>query len=111
VKAALVLVPGLLCDQRLWQHQVENLGDLAEPVVADVTGSDTIDGLAHAVLGAAPDRFVLAGLSLGGYVALGIVRAAPERVMRLALQLCAGSLSETRKESSKQKSRGYWWSG
>ncbi len=85
MKTALVLVPGLLCDQRLWQHQVENLGDLAEPVVADVTGSDTIDGLAHAVLRAAPDRFVLAGLSLGGYVALGIIRAAPERVMRLAL--------------------------
>jgi pimeloyl-ACP methyl ester carboxylesterase len=85
VKTALVLVPGLLCDRRLWQHQVENLGDLAEPVVADVTGSDTIDGLAHAVLRAAPDRFFLAGLSLGGYVALGILRAAPERVMRLAL--------------------------
>ncbi len=46
VKTALVLVPGLLCDQRLWQHQVENLGDLAEPVVVDVTGSNTIDGLA-----------------------------------------------------------------
>jgi pimeloyl-ACP methyl ester carboxylesterase len=85
VKTALVLVPGLLCDRRLWQHQVENLGDLAEPVVADVTGSDTIDGLAHAVLRAAPDRFFLAGLSLGGYVSLGILRAAPERVMRLAL--------------------------
>jgi pimeloyl-ACP methyl ester carboxylesterase len=85
VKTALVLVPGLLCDRRLWQHQVENLGDLAEPVVADVTGSDTIDGLAHAILRAAPDRFFLAGLSLGGYVALGILRAASERVMRLAL--------------------------
>ena len=85
MKTALVLVPGLLCDQRLWQHQVENLGDLAEPTVANVTGSDTIDDLAHAVLRAAPDRFFLAGLSLGGYVALGIVRAAPERVMRLAL--------------------------
>jgi pimeloyl-ACP methyl ester carboxylesterase len=64
---------------------VENLFDLAEPIVADVTGSDTIDGLAHAVLRAAPERFFLAGLSLGGYVALGIIRAAPERVMRLAL--------------------------
>ncbi len=85
MKTALVLVPGLLCDQRLWQHQVENLGDLAEPTVANVTGSDTIDGLAHALLRAAPDRFFLAGLSLGGYVALGIIRAAPERVMCLAL--------------------------
>jgi pimeloyl-ACP methyl ester carboxylesterase len=85
VKTALVFVPGLLCDRRLWQHQAENLGDLAEPVVADVTGSDTIDGLAHAILRAAPDRFFLAGLSLGGYVALGILRAASERVMRLAL--------------------------
>lgn len=85
MKTALVLVPGLLCDQRLWQHQVENLSDLAEPVAADVTESYTIDGLAQAVLRAAPDRFFLAGLSLGGYVALRVVRAAPERVMRLAL--------------------------
>lgn len=81
----LVLVPGLLCDERLFWHQVDHIGDLAEPVVADVTRGSSAPEMASAVLDAAPERFSLAGLSMGGYVALEIMRAAPERVERLAL--------------------------
>jgi pimeloyl-ACP methyl ester carboxylesterase len=80
-----VLVPGLLCDERLWRHQVLNLQDLAEPVVTDVMKGSSVSEIADAVLEAAPERFSLAGLSMGGYVALEIMRAAPERVERLAL--------------------------
>lgn len=81
----LVLVPGLLCDERLFWHQAGHLRDLAEPVVADVTEGSSVSEMAGAVLDAAPERFSLAGLSMGGYVALEIMRAAPERVERLAL--------------------------
>ena len=80
-----MLVPGLLCDARLWRHQVDHLADLAEPVVADVTRGSSVAEMAGAVLDAAPERFSLAGLSMGGYVALEIMRVAPERVDRLAL--------------------------
>ena len=80
-----MLVPGLLCDERLWRHQVDHLADLAEPVVADVTRGSSVAEMAGAVLDAAPERFSLAGLSMGGYVALQIMRVAPERVDRLAL--------------------------
>ena len=70
----LVLVPGLLCDGRLWSHQVERLSDVADPVVADVPTSDSVGGMARDVLRWAPETFALAGLSMGGYVALEVMR-------------------------------------
>lgn len=81
----LVLLPGMPLDAALWEHQTHHLADVAEPVVGDLTGHDRMEALARAVLDAAPPRFLLAGLSLGGYVALEILRQAPERVMKLAL--------------------------
>ena len=83
---ALVLIPGLLCDERLWRHQSQGLANLANPIyVPDVTAHDSVEGMARKVLEAAPDRFALAGLSMGGYVALEVMRQAPHRVEALAL--------------------------
>lgn len=84
-RAPLILLPGLLCDAQLWRHQTESLADIAEISVADLTHDDTMDGMARRVLAAAPARFALAGLSMGGYVALAVTRRAPERVTHLAL--------------------------
>ena len=81
----LLLLPGLLCDRALWQYQVSALDEFARPAVADLTRSDSIAGLARDVLAEAPERFALAGLSMGGYVAFEIMRQAPGRVARLAL--------------------------
>jgi len=84
-RTPLVLLPGLLCDQALWQHQIEGLADLADPSVADLTQDASLSAMAARVLAAAPPRIALAGLSMGGYVAQEIMRRAPERVERLAL--------------------------
>ena len=84
-KINLVLLPGLLNDARLYQFQVEDLSDMAQSTVGDLTGADTIAALATYVLAHAPQQFALAGLSMGGYVALEIMRQAPERVVALAL--------------------------
>ncbi|MGY2049977.1 alpha/beta fold hydrolase [Methylobacterium sp. JK268] len=81
----LVLLPGLLNDADLFRDQVEALGDVAAPVVGDITRGETIEALAEDVLAAAPPAFALAGFSLGGYVAQEILRRAPDRVTRLAL--------------------------
>jgi pimeloyl-ACP methyl ester carboxylesterase len=81
----LVLIPGLLCDQALWRHQVQYLGDSLTVTVADVTRDETIPDMAERLLAEAPSTFALAGLSLGGYVAQEVMRRAPERVERLAL--------------------------
>ncbi|WP_193370520.1 alpha/beta fold hydrolase [Pelagibius marinus] len=84
-KVPLVLLPGLLCDAALWQPQVDALSDIADCRVADLTTQDSIEAMAESVLAGAPGRFALAGLSMGGYVALEIMARAPERVIRLAL--------------------------
>ncbi len=84
-KIPLILLPGLLCDRALWEPQIQAFGDLAEIAVGDLTQADSMAGMAAGVLAAAPERFALAGLSMGGYVAFEIMRRAPERVLRLAL--------------------------
>jgi pimeloyl-ACP methyl ester carboxylesterase len=84
-KQPLMLLPGLLCDDALWQYQLSALAEFAVPRVADLTGANSIAGLAQQLLDSAPPRFSLAGLSMGGYVALEIMRQAPDRVLRLAL--------------------------
>ncbi len=84
-KVPLALLPGLLCDATLWQQQVDALSDIADCRVADLTTQGSIEAMAESVLAAMPARFALAGLSMGGYVALEIMARAPERVTRLAL--------------------------
>jgi pimeloyl-ACP methyl ester carboxylesterase len=82
----LVLVPGLLCDAMLWTPQVAGLADVADAWVAAPTQHASVEAMARAVLDDCPfERFALAGLSMGGYVAMAIWRQAPERVARLAL--------------------------
>ena len=81
----LALLPGLLLDAGLWQAQSEALSDIADIRVADFTAQDNVGDMARSVLTAMPERFALAGLSMGGYVAFEIMRQAPHRVALLAL--------------------------
>lgn len=83
--ATLILLPGLLNDADLWAHQAATLGDVVRVMVPDLTRDDDLKAMAGRVLAAAPRRFALAGLSMGGYVAQEIMRQAPDRVERLAL--------------------------
>lgn len=82
----LVLVPGLLCDAGLWAAQTAAFRDDRPCWVPDIARDDTMAAIARRVLAEAPfERFALAGLSMGGMVALAIRREAPARVERLAL--------------------------
>jgi pimeloyl-ACP methyl ester carboxylesterase len=81
----LLFVPGLLCTPKLFASQMAHVGGQAEVSVGDVTGHSSLPDMAAAILRAAPARFALAGLSMGGYVAFEILRQAPERVSKLAL--------------------------
>jgi len=102
-KPGLVLVPGLLCDALLWQAQIEALDGRIECWVADHTRSETMAGVAADVLREVPfERFALAGLSMGGYVALEIMRQAPGRVSRLAL-LDTGARADTPEQLAKRE--------
>jgi pimeloyl-ACP methyl ester carboxylesterase len=81
----LLLLPGMMCDQRLFHPQTAVFGAQREVLHGDITGAADMASLAEQVLEAAPDRFALAGLSMGGIVAMEVVRQAPGRVTRLAL--------------------------
>jgi pimeloyl-ACP methyl ester carboxylesterase len=85
-KHNLILLPGLLNDFRLFTHQIVGLGDVATISVADLSKANSMAELASATLEqAAEGQLILAGLSMGGYVALEIMRQAPERISALAL--------------------------
>lgn len=80
-----LLLPGLLCDEAVWAGQRAALPE-CRCVVPDYGSLDSIGAMADRVLADAPaERFALAGHSMGGRVALEIVRRAPQRVERLAL--------------------------
>jgi pimeloyl-ACP methyl ester carboxylesterase len=84
-RTPLVFLPGLLCDAALFRPQIAGLAAVADATVADLGRDDSIAAMAERALDAAPPRFALAGLSMGGHVAHEIMRQAPERVLRLAL--------------------------
>ena len=81
----IVLIPGLLCTSELYGPQIPALWRFGPVMVADHTRDDSMAGIARRILADAPPRFVLMGLSMGGYAALEVMRQAPERVARLGL--------------------------
>lgn len=85
IPEALVLIPGLNCTPALYAPQWPALASGRQILVADNTTDDTIAAMVERLLATAPARFALCGLSMGGYVALDVIRRAPERVTRLAL--------------------------
>ena len=80
----LVLIPGMMCDARMWGGLSGHLHPRQVGHILPTEG-DTVQTLAAQVLQDAPPTFALAGLSMGGIVAMEVVRQAPTRVTHLAL--------------------------
>ncbi len=98
----IVFLPGLLCDGALWRPVIDRIADLAAPMVADLTLDNSVKAMAARTLAAAPPRFSLVGLSMGGYVAFEILRQAPERVERLAL-MATSALADSPETSANRR--------
>lgn len=81
----IVLIPGMLCTTEIFSSQIAALWPYGSVTVASTLEGDTIAEIAAAILAAAPPRFALAGISMGGFIELEIMRQAPERVLKLAL--------------------------
>ena len=90
----LVLVPGMMCDARLYAPQIEALSRETNVMVACTTRGERIEEIASDILMGCPQKFALAGLSMGGIVAMEILRRAPERVTRICL-MDTNPLAET----------------
>ena len=97
-----VFVPGLFCTPRLYADQLPALWQIGPVSVADHRRDDSIAGIAQRLLDWAPPRFGLVGISMGGYVALEVMRRAPERVDRLAL-LCTSARPDTPEQTQKRR--------
>ncbi|MHA3104793.1 alpha/beta fold hydrolase [Acinetobacter sp. ANC 3791] len=80
-----VFIPGLLNDEKLWQHQTNALSQHMNVMIADLSQDDNLPAMAKRILNQAPEKFALVGLSMGGYVAFEVLRQAPKRVIKLAL--------------------------
>ena len=85
-KTDVLFLPGMLCDANQFGRQATDLAELTKVEIADLSRSDSIAAMAADALGQVrSERFAIVGLSLGGYVALEIMRQAPQRVSALAL--------------------------
>lgn len=100
MKTTLVLIPGLGSDAAVWTSTIAALGEDLATMVGDTLKDDTLPAMARRILAAAPDRFVLAGVSMGGMISMEIMRIAPERVLALALVD-----TNARPDSEEQKAR------
>lgn len=85
MKQSVALLSGLLCDETFWTDIPQRLAGVAETRIVSFRGFSSIPAMAQHVLKIAPERFAVAGHSMGGRVALEIVRAAPGRITGLAL--------------------------
>lgn len=90
----LLLLPGMMCDARLFGPQTDVLSGHRPIMTVPLNAHDTVEAAAADILSNAPPTFALAGVSMGGIVAMEVIRQAPERVERLAL-LDTNPLSET----------------
>jgi pimeloyl-ACP methyl ester carboxylesterase len=81
----LILVPGLLCDEAVWEHQTRELRSIADITIANHGSFDSFTAMASAIIDFAPPRFALAGHSMGGRVVLEVFRRCPQRITGIAL--------------------------
>jgi pimeloyl-ACP methyl ester carboxylesterase len=98
----IVLVPGLNCSARLYAEQIPALWQFGPVLLADHRRDDSIKGIARRILAAAPPRFALVGLSMGGYIGFEIMRQAPGHVARLAL-LDTGAGAKTPERTAQRR--------
>jgi pimeloyl-ACP methyl ester carboxylesterase len=98
----IALIPGLTCSARLYADQIPALWQFGPVTVADHTRDDSMAAIARRIVAAAPPRFALAGLSMGGYIAFEVMRQAPQRVAKLAL-LDTGARAETPEQTERRK--------
>lgn len=100
----LILLPGVLCDARVWATQLTVLSYERPVMIAPTWNGDRIEEIASSVLTSAPSKFALCGHGMGGVVALEVFRRAPERVVRLAL-LGTNALADTPQEAADREPR------
>ena len=81
----LVFIPGMMCDSRLFQPQINEFSKQYMVCTTPASSSDTIENISSEILRYLPTKFTLVGLSMGGILAMEIIKKVPERVMKIVL--------------------------
>ncbi len=97
-----VFLPGMMCDARVFAPQIADLSRDHTVVCAPLSSEDRIETMARRVLEGLPEKFALAGLSMGAILAMEVIRTAPRRVTRLAL-LDTNPAAETPEVAAKRE--------
>jgi len=97
-----LFLPGMMCDARLFAAQTDAISRERAVMVAPVNIGERIEEIASNVLSAAPSKFALVGLSMGGIVAMEVLRRAPDRVSRLCL-MDTNPLAETPQRAAERE--------
>lgn len=95
----LVLIPGMGCDWRLFEHQIRAFARNRVVVLALPVMGERMEEIASEMLSQLPQKFALLGAGFGGTVAMEILRRAPERVQRVAL-LSTSPLADTPQQAA-----------
>ena len=101
----LVMIPGTLCDARVFKRQKQALRGVANVLIVDYRGLRNLGQWATQLLQKLPTRFSVAGFSLGGLWALELLRLAPERVQRIAM---IASNAQAASPDGQRKSAWLW---
>ncbi|MBU6384053.1 MAG: alpha/beta hydrolase [Verrucomicrobia bacterium] len=97
MRKSIVFIPGLLSDERVWQHQMAHLREVASLTAIRFQGENHPQAMVEAILKQSPPRFTLVGHSMGGWLALEVMRYAPQQVDALCL------INTTARPDSKEK--------
>ncbi|MGC6516737.1 MAG: alpha/beta fold hydrolase [Candidatus Puniceispirillaceae bacterium] len=98
----ILFIPGLLCTKAIFASQLDAFEGIASCHVADTTAMDTITKMAEKALATMSGNFAVLGFSMGGYVALEIMRLAPERITGLALVSTSAKADTDEKRKARQ---------
>ncbi len=98
----LVLIPGMMCDHRLWRHQIEHFSTEYQIHVPEIGKHNTIEEVAQTIIDSLPEcSFAVAGLSMGGIILMELLRVCPERISSCILM----DTNHRAEIMSRQKSR------
>lgn len=99
----LVLLHGHMCSPAMWRHQAEALSEHYDVCVPMIGAQSSVRDATMSLLTDLPERFSVAGFSLGGYIAIDMIRIDPARIERLALIDTVGTADQPESQARRNE--------
>lgn len=102
IKETLVLIPGSACDETVWKPQMDKLSKLCHIRVPELSSCNHLNEMVEESIKNLPRQFLLAGHSLGGCIALEIMRKASHRVKKLCLLSTSAAADDSQMKQNRK---------